>query len=71
MADQSMHALQQQIDQLEAVLSGGAEQVPTEQGPVRYNLVEARKRLAELKREKTLLEGGSRLRNIRVYPVRP
>lgn len=63
--------LEEKICQLDAVLTAGAERVPTELGPVQYNLVEAGKERARLMAELSRLERNTRAtRMIRVWPTR-
>lgn len=63
--------LTDKIAQLDAVLAGGAEQVPTDQGPVRYNLVQAEKERARLMRRLDVLSNTQRrTRLIAVWPTR-
>lgn len=63
--------LTDKIAQLDAVLAGGAERVPTELGPVQYNLEAAEKERARLMRRLDLLSNTQRrTRLIAVWPTR-
>jgi hypothetical protein len=59
------------IAQLDAILAAGAERVPTDLGPVQYNLVEAGKERARLLDQLARNDRAAyRTRFIAVYPTR-
>jgi hypothetical protein len=67
----SKKILQDRIAQLDAVLAGGAERVPTELGPIQYNLAEAKAERSRLVGELARIDTGSRrTRLIAVWPAR-